>query len=121
MPKFQNSAVKAVTFGALVSILAPFIAFAAASTVQGLIVIIGNIIGLATPVVVALALLYFFWGLAKFILHADDETEREKGKKIMVWGIIALFVILTIWGIIALLQNTFISNTRSGININIQI
>ena len=108
MSKLQYNTAKVITFGALTFLLTPFIAFAQAGTVQQLIGIVGGIIALAIPVVISLALLYFFWGLAKFILHADDENEREKGKKIMVWGIVALFVIVTVWGIIAVLQNTFI-------------
>ena len=104
--------VKVITFGAFAFLLTPFIAFALhVSTVEDLIFVIGNIIRLATPVVAALALIYFFWGLSKFILHADDETERAKGKQIMIWGIVALFVMLTIWGIIRVLQFTFISPT----------
>ena len=67
-----------------------------------------DIVALIIPVVVALAFLYFLWGLSKFILHADDETKRAEGKQIMIWGTVALFVMLTIWGIIALLQNTFV-------------
>ena len=121
MLKLQKTTVKVVALSVFVSIFTPFVAFAQASTVQGLIVIIGNIIRLATPVVVGLALLYFFWGLAKFILRADDEVERAKGKQIMIWGILALFVILTIFGIITVLQNTFISNAGPGINIQINI
>ena len=99
---------KVVTLSVLMFLLTPFIAFAQAGTVQQLIGIVGGIIALAIPVVISLALLYFFWGLAKFILHADDESERAKGKSIMVWGIVALFVIVTVWGIIAVLQSTFI-------------
>ena len=87
-----------------------FIVFAQAGTVQQLIGIVGGIIASIIPIVIALALLCFVWGLAKFILHADDENERAKGKNIMVWGIVALFVIVTVWGIIAVLQNTFIGS-----------
>ena len=108
MSKLQHNTAKVITFSVLASLLTPFVAFAQAGTVQQLIGIVGGIIALAIPVVISLALLYFFWGLAKFILHADDESERAKGKSIMVWGIVALFVIVTVWGIIAVLQSTFI-------------
>ena len=108
MSKLQYNTAKVITFGALTFLLTPFIAFAQAGTVQQLIGIVGGIIASIIPIVIALALLFFFWGLAKFILHADDENERAKGKNIMVWGIVALFVIVTVWGIIAVLQNTFI-------------
>jgi len=54
-----------------------------------------------------LAFVAFFYGLAIFLLNREDKTANEKGKNIMVWGLIALFVLISIFGIIAFLQNTF--------------
>lgn len=59
------------------------------------------------PLLLALALVFFIWGVTKFILHADDEAKREEGKKFIMWGIIGLFVIVSIWGIVNILNNTF--------------
>ena len=87
----------------------PHLLFAQASDIEGVFTIFGNIIGTATPVVVALALLYFFWGLAKFILNADNEQARSDGKQIMFWGIIVLFVMVTVWGLVAVLNSTFVA------------
>ena len=39
----------------------------------GVLDVIGDLIGFATTIVVALALLYFFWGLAKYILSAGEK------------------------------------------------
>jgi len=64
---------------------------------------ISRIINLLIPVVAALALLYFFWGLAVFILNAGDEEKRKKGRDIMIWGIVALFVLASVWGIVSFL------------------
>lgn len=55
------------------------------------------------PLVFTLALLFFFWGVAKYI-WADGE-KKEDGRKIMIWGIVALFVMSTVWGLVAFLQN----------------
>ncbi|MCI0619845.1 pilin [Candidatus Wolfebacteria bacterium] len=57
-------------------------------------------------VVSGLALVFFFWGIAKLILSAGDEKGREEGKKVMLWGIIALFVLFSVWGIVQLLQRS---------------
>lgn len=59
------------------------------------------------PIVVALALLYFFWGLARFILNSGDEDAQTKGKNIMLWGIIAFFVMVSVWGIVKFVQRAF--------------
>ncbi|MCI0619847.1 pilin [Candidatus Wolfebacteria bacterium] len=61
---------------------------------------IGRIVSLLTPIVVGIALLAFFWGLAKFIFSAGDEEARKAGKQIMIYGIIALFIMISIWGIV---------------------
>ena len=86
--------------------LVPGIAFAQASGFT-IITDIGNLVSLLTPVIVALALLFFFWGLAKYILAAGDETAQAAGKQIMIWGIIALFVIVAVWGLVQVLASTF--------------
>lgn len=59
-----------------------------------------DLINTLLPIVVALALLYFFWGLAKFILNSGNEDAKDEGKRIMIWGIIAFFVMSSVWGIV---------------------
>lgn len=66
-----------------------------------------GIFGLAFPAIVALALLTFFWGLAKFLGSGGSEKSVEEGKKLMLWGIIGLFVMLSMWTIVALLTGSF--------------
>ena len=54
-----------------------------------------------------IAVAVFFWGVIKFISHADDATERQKGKDLIIWGIISFLVLVSIWGFVALiLQDT---------------
>jgi hypothetical protein len=87
------------------ALLIPGVVFA--QTLQSMLSQIGNLINLATPIIAALALLYFFWGLATYILAAGDEESKSKGRNIMIWGIIALFVIVSIWGLVGALGRTF--------------
>jgi hypothetical protein len=54
------------------------------------------------PLVFALAMLFFFWGIAKYIRSTG--TDKEEGKKIMTWGVIALFVMASVWGIVRTVQ-----------------
>jgi len=79
----------------------------ASTTIDG---IMGNIlrwINDAFLVVMALAFLFFLWGLAKFILKAGEPEERKKGYQVMLWGIIAFVVMSGIWGIVALVERSF--------------
>jgi len=55
----------------------------------------------------ALALAYFIWGLAQFILNADNSDERTKGKQKIIWGVFGIFVMASVIGILTVVTNTF--------------
>ena len=59
------------------------------------------------PVVIGLALITFLWGILTYIWHNDNEDKREEGKKFILWGLIGLFVIVSVWGIVSILANVF--------------
>lgn len=59
-----------------------------------------------TPLAFSLCLLYFFWGVAKYIkTGATSDKAAQEGKKIMFWGIIGLFVASCVWAIVTFIQN----------------
>jgi hypothetical protein len=64
------------------------------------------------PLMLALAVAMFIWGVIQYVLGGDEEKAREKGKQFMLWGIIALTVMVSIWGLVGILTNTF--NLNSG-------
>ncbi len=99
MKIFTSNGMKKVILATLA--FAPAFAFAQQlSNVSTLVSSIGNIVRLALPVVVAIALLAFFLGLVKFIFAQGNEEAKTEGKKIMLWGIIALFVMVSVWGLV---------------------
>ncbi len=57
------------------------------------------------PILVSIELLIFIWGVVQYIMNSDSTEERAAGRKFMLWGIIALFVTVTLWGILAFLGN----------------
>lgn len=60
------------------------------------------------PLIFTLATLMFLWGTVNFfILNADEEAKRAQGKQFMIWGIIALAVMLSVWGLVGILKDTF--------------
>lgn len=74
-----------------------------------------NIIQDLIPVVASLALLVFLWGLAKFIFRiGGDEKAIVEGKSLMKWGLIALFIMVSVWGIIKFAYDD-IGFTRFGL------
>ncbi|MDB5254243.1 MAG: protein of unknown function with transrane region [Parcubacteria group bacterium] len=99
--------------------ITPTLAFAQInnnSTFADVVKLFTDIVTLATPVVGGLALLTFLWGLTKFIMKAGDAGEHEEGKNLMIWGLIALFVMFSVFGIIKFAQRDIgISNNVGGI------
>jgi len=85
------------------ALLFPSLAFAQVGVLgffNGLIDILITII----PILLALAVLVFFWGIVKFITNADDAKRNEEGKQIIIWGLITIFVMIAFWGILGWLQ-----------------
>lgn len=97
----------------IASALMPTLAFAQnLSNLNTLLSSIGNLVELALPIVVGLALLGFFWGLVKFIFAAGSEVDKDKGKNLMIYSIIALFVMVSVWGLVRFIGNAF--NIQQG-------
>ena len=66
-----------------------------------LIGIFTDLLKAVTPVIFGIALLVFIWGLVKFISRVGgDEKAVKEGKSLMIWGLVALFVMASIWGIL---------------------
>lgn len=84
--------------------IAPAFAFAQnLGNVETFMRSIARLIGLALPMVVALALLGFFYGLMRFIFAKGDDTVRKDARQTMIWGIVALFVMVSVWGLVGFL------------------
>jgi hypothetical protein len=74
--------------------------------VAKLLIAVGKVVNLLIPIVLSIALLSFFWGMAKFIGNAGSEEARTKGKRLMISSIIALTVMVSIWGIVGFIQES---------------
>ncbi|MES2930323.1 MAG: hypothetical protein V4665_00875 [Patescibacteria group bacterium] len=59
------------------------------------------------PLLFALATVGFIWGMIQYFLNPDNEEKRKQGKSFMIWGIVALFVMISMWGVVGVLSNTF--------------
>ncbi len=86
------------------------------SYIVGIINQVQNILDLLIPLLIAAALIAFFWGLVKYVWSGGGEN-HEEGKKVMIAGIVALFVMVSVWGIIRLAQGALgVSSGSGGIN-----
>jgi len=56
----------------------------------------------AMPVLVALALVLFMVGVVKYIYSEGEHKNRD----LIMWSLIALFIMVSIWGILRVLLNS---------------
>jgi hypothetical protein len=66
-----------------------------------------TLIKLVVPFLFTLAMVGFIWGIITYYLNPTNEEKRKNGKTFMIWGIIALFVMISMWGLVGVLSNTF--------------
>lgn len=94
----------------LVGFLAtPLVTFAATNGVARLIGTVRNIIDALVPIVIGLAILFFLWGVFKYFFM-KGEADKEGGRDFMMYGILALFVMVSVWGLVRMLQSAIIES-----------
>jgi hypothetical protein len=93
-------------------LLSPMFVFAGGTGVDfswftSLAAAVTDLVGLLIPLAIAIGLLLFIWGLVQYIASSGDEGAKDEGKRKMIWGVIALFVIVSVWGIVTLMGEIF--------------
>lgn len=76
-----------------------------------------GILGLLIPMAFGLAVLFFFFGVAKYISSAGDPKKADEGKSIMIYGIIGIAVMASVWGLVSYLQGALGVNPASTIEV----
>lgn len=55
----------------------------------------------------AVALLVFLWGVFQYIKEAGNDAKRAEASKMILYGLIGLFVMVSVWGLVYVIKNTF--------------
>jgi len=121
-----------VLFGLGLSLLAPVAVFAQGVSVSGsstsgcnltqsgtlldIFCRIGQILNSIVPILIALAVVYFVWGVVSFVIASDEEA-KTTGRNRIIFGIIGLAVIIGMWGLVNVLRNTFGLNNTTNITL----
>lgn len=58
------------------------------------------------PLLFLAALTWFIWGVVEFIRNSDNQEKRKEGRRRMLWGIIALFVMVSYLGLTSVFTET---------------
>jgi hypothetical protein len=73
--------------------------------ISDLLVWFKNLLNALVPILIALAVVWFIWNVFQFVIKEGDD--REKAKDAMIWGIVAIAVMVSVWGLVAVLTSTF--------------
>lgn len=85
--------------------LAPEVVFAAPKTYGDLAKLLITVLNAASGVAVALAIVVYLWGIASG-MYKTGEADLKKRREFMIWGMIGLFVLVSVWGILGILINS---------------
>ena len=110
----------AVSSGALALAVLCMPLLAGAATILDTLGLANTFLNAAIGLMITLAIVVFFWGIIRYVISTGEA--KAEGLQIMLWGVIAIFVMVSIWGIIRLLQSTFkVTSTDPVIPKGIQI
>src|SRR3989344_3832239 len=81
--------------------------------------IVGRIIGVfngtIVPVLIGFGVIMIIFGIFRYINAGDDPKKLAEGGKLVLWGVIGVFIMFSIWGLVALILNTvFMSEDRAS-------
>ena len=98
---------------ALATTLAPLSVFAQqitdANSLTNKITNIGNTIII---LLISFAVIWIIISVVRYLIAGGDNEKRKEGGMRILWGVVGLFVILSIWGLVAILKNTFGTNNN---------
>ena len=87
----------------------PALVFAASANfkdfVTNLISIFNDII---VPGIFAVAIFAFILAAFKYTVTSGDEDRVNEAKKTLTYGVLAIFVMISLWGLVNILTNTFV-------------
>ena len=107
----------ALTSGTVAALALPLVSLAAVNNLSDVgSFIINSINNILVPVIFAIAFLVFIWGAFNaFIIGATNDSAKENGKNLMLWGLIGFFVMVSVWGLVNILTGTVSFGNTSGV------
>jgi fumarate reductase subunit D len=75
-----------------------------------------SVIAGAVPIIISFGVVVLLWGIVKYIRAADQPQKREEGRQLIVYGIISVFVMVSMWGLINLIVSTVLGGDPLFLN-----
>lgn len=92
----------------VIAVISPGVAFAAqANSLSDVLTTINGFVQPLITFAIALAVLFFLYGLLQYVTAGDDPEKQKNGRSKMIYGVVVIFVMVSVWGLVNLLSGTF--------------
>lgn len=68
--------------------------------------LVDNVLQPVVYLLIGLAVVFFLWGVVQFVSGADNADRVTEGRNHMIWGLIGLFIMVSVIGIMNLICNS---------------
>ena len=74
-----------------------------------------NIGNTVVVLLISFAVIYIIYHVVRYFIAGGEEGRKAAGMSIL-WGVVGLFVILSVWGLVAILKNSFATDNNVPTN-----
>jgi hypothetical protein len=83
------------------------------NTIEGIVWFFIDVLNNLIPLLIGLAVLLFIWGLFRYF-STDSRDTKKQALRIIGYGIVSIFVMVSLWGIVYLIGRTIGINNNGG-------
>lgn len=99
----------------------PVFASAAINSLNDIFAFISSTLNTLLPLIIAAAVVYFIYGIAMYVISGSEDA-KDAAKNKIIYGVIGLFVMISVWGLVNILVNTFgLNNSGAPSNVTNQL
>lgn len=81
----------------------------------GLVGLFKNVLTVATQLLIAAAVVWFLFGVFKFVMSAGEAEKREEGRSQIITGVIGIAVMVSVWGLVGWVTGTFNATSNQAL------
>jgi len=67
---------------------------------------ISDVANAVIPFLIGLAIVFVIFGIFKYISSAGDTEKVAAGRTAIIWGVVAIFLMLAFWGLVIAIHNS---------------
>ena len=75
--------------------------------------VVNTLLNTIIPLLIGVAVVVFLIGVIRYVTAGDDEVKIKAARSMMIYGIIGLFVMVSVWGLVNIIAGTFETNTSN--------